>query len=66
MKKSLALMTLIAVAGCTGLTHRALDNHREHMDIRWHADLDAAEAASKESDRPVLLLLVAGDPVAEC
>lgn len=64
MKRLLPFLPLL-IAGCS-LTHMPPDRDPVHTHIRWHNDFEAAESASKESNRPVLVCLIAGDLVERC
>ena len=57
MKKLLVLLPLLAACS---LTHQPLTADPVHLNIRWYDSFEAAEKASVDSNRPVLVCFIAG------
>jgi hypothetical protein len=52
------------VAGC--LTGLPPDPDPRHMEIRWRADVVAAQREARATNKPLLIVGVAGDITGEC
>lgn len=57
MARALALTISITLAGC--ITHLAVRT-RDHLRIAWARDWDDATARAQRENKPILMILVAG------
>jgi len=63
MRTALAILPM-ALAGC--LAHMPADSDPRHLHIRWRSDFEEAARQAAESERPLLVCLVAGDLLDSC
>lgn len=68
MRRSIAILFLawapLALAGC--LTHMPVDRDPQHLHLPWVEGYDAARKVAAEKNRPMLLVMVAGDIREHC
>ena len=63
MKLGLAALPLV-LAGC--LAHMPADHDPAHLRIRWRSGFEEAARQAAESERPLLVCLVAGNILDSC
>ena len=62
---ALGLLALVA-PGCLLTSHMPYDDSPDHLAIGWRASFDEAAEEASATDRPLLVVLAAGDIVGNC